>query len=218
MPYLDSIHGRTLLTNIPWNVVDFETRVGPGPQEPIEIAIVPLLNGEIDKDNIYSLLIKPSQKIPEFAEARFSHITNDMLASAPCVHEIKPEIRRRLSSGVLIHHSQGNIDTRLASDHFSINLDRLYEFNTLKLSKLIHQNCRGHSLDAVHKRFRINFDNVCKRYGDAFKKLGVENPQRHRALPDALVTAEVFRKMLKKITEDHDITTFARFKRFYFQE
>jgi DNA polymerase III epsilon subunit-like protein len=94
----------------------------------------------------------------------------------------------------------------------------LYEFNTLKLSKLIHPSTRGYALDVVYKRFRVNFDNVCKKYSDVLKKFGVENPQRHRALPDALVTAEVFRKMLTKLAGDHDIATFARFKSFYSQE
>jgi len=57
--YLDYIHGNTKLANITWNVVDFETTIGRN-KEPIEIGVVPIVNGSINKQNIFNSLMSPS--------------------------------------------------------------------------------------------------------------------------------------------------------------
>lgn len=170
MPYLDNIRGNRRLWNVPWNVVDFETTRG-APQEPIEIAIVPIRGGEIDYDGIYCSLLWPLA-IQPWRLWPHVPISPDMLENAPTVDQVRRDVRRLLIGAVFIQHAIGKnpgcgCDARLAARFFKVNWDRAYCFSTITLGKLLKPNARiGQSLDAL-----------CRRYQ-------VSNSQPHRALPD----------------------------------
>jgi DNA polymerase III epsilon subunit-like protein len=189
--YLDYIHGNTKLANITWNVVDFETTIGRN-KEPIEIGVIPIVNGSINKQNIFNSLIKPAHPAPLFLEE--SKVTADMLVDAPTIVDVFKEVRKRLLPGIFIEHSTNSFDVDIASNFFNINKDRIYYYSTLKLSRKLFPNVRnGHSLECVCRRLRVI------------------NRGPHRALHDALATAKVFLKMLY-LLEENGVTSFAKFQ------
>jgi len=193
--YLDPIHGNTNIWNIPWNIIDFEWVIKVKNPEPIEVGIVPIRQGAIQKDYIFESLIKPSKPIPSYAENEMN-ITNTMLENAPTLNDIKTVVRKIIMRGVFIEHSKNNCDIRCARNFFLINANRMHHFNTHKISKLINQRAGKHRLN-----------DLCNRWCVIHR-----NP--HRAMHDALVTAKVFIKMLK-LLEQNGISNFAKFKTFY---
>lgn len=198
MQYLEHIVGNTRIWNVPWNVINFETTYKIAHLEPIEIAIVPVIGGKVDEVRAYSTLLRPSRPIPKWIEGELP-ITNEMLEDAPEIDHIRREVRRKILSGVFVHHSKGErgFDVRFASEFFSVNADRLYIFSTIKLSQLITPNARvGHALYALCRRYRVT------------------NREPHRARSDAVATAKILIKMLK-VLQDRGFTTFSRFERFY---
>ncbi|MBM4294435.1 MAG: 3'-5' exonuclease [Deltaproteobacteria bacterium] len=194
--YLDYIHGNTSIWNIPWNIIDFEWVRKVKNPEPIEIGIVPIREGIIQKNDVYESLIKPTKPIPPYAENEMN-ITNEMLEDAPSLAEIRKEVKKIIMQGVFIEDSTNKCDIRCAVKFFLINDNKLYHFSTYSISKLIHPKARNkHALKAICNRWRV------------------VNSNPHRALHDALATAKVFIKMLK-VLEENGFSNFTNFQKFY---
>src|SRR5208283_4127557 len=102
--YLNYIHGNTSIWNIPWNVIDFEWVRKVTNPEPIEIGIVPIRQGIVQKNYAFESMIKPSKSIPSYAEYEMN-ITNEMLKDAPSLSELKMNVRKIIMEGVFIEHS-----------------------------------------------------------------------------------------------------------------
>lgn len=193
--YLDSISGNTRIWNIPWNVVDFETTMYVSKPEPIEVAIVPVIELEIDNAKIFSALLKPTQPLNEL-EGKTGIIQISELANSPRIEDVKREVRRCLVSAVFVHHSNG-FDKRFAANFFGANFDRIYDLSTLRMSRLINPGGDGHKLADVARRWKVNLS------------------EAHRATNDALATAKVFIKMIKYLRSQLGIETFAALLKYY---
>jgi DNA polymerase III epsilon subunit-like protein len=199
--YLDYIHGNTIFSNILWNVVDFETTMGHKGKEPIEIAIVPIINRVIKKEDIFNSFIKPNNPTPFWLEEKHKvKVTTKMLNDAPNLDEIAGEVRKKMLPGVFVAHMGKNkFDINIASDHFSINTKRIIHFDTMTLSRNLFPNNKTkkkHNLDVVCKRFKVT------------------NRDPHRAISDAMATARIFLKILNML-EENGVYNFAGFQKFH---
>ena len=195
MLYKD-VRRNTGLWNVPWNIVDFETTMLPAP-EPIEIAVIPIRGGEILRSSAYATLLRPSIP-PPWRIPRNVSIPAQMLEDAPPLDEVKAEVRKLLGSGVFVHQARGEaggLDARIASKFFSVNMDRVDCFSTIRLCKLCEPSA-SYSLEAL-----------CERYK-------VFNPVPHRAPSDAFATAWVFLQILEGLHRK-GVTTFGKFQDFY---
>ena len=162
-------------------IVDIETTGGLVKRDKItEIAIV-IHNGSEVIDQ-YQTLINPERSIPPFI-SNMTGITDDMVADAPLFCEVAKEIVLRTEGAVFVAHN-ARFDYGFLREEFG-RLGYPYtrkQLCTVRLSKRMLPELKSHSLDALIRHFNLKVKN------------------RHRALDDALATAEVFRR----ITHMHD--------------
>jgi len=159
-------------------IVDIETTGGLVKRDKItEIAIV-LHDGDNVIDQ-YQTLINPERSIPPYIST-LTGIRDDMVADAPLFCEVAKEIVLRTEGAVFVAHN-ARFDYGFLREEFS----RLgYAFTrkqlcTVRLSRKLLPSLRSHSLDSLIRHYQLQVEN------------------RHRALDDALATAEVFAKMTR---------------------
>jgi DNA polymerase-3 subunit epsilon len=157
-------------------IVDIETTGGLVKRDKItEIAIV-VHNGEEIIEQ-YQTLVNPERSIPSFI-TDMTGITNDMVADAPLFCEVAKDIVLKTEGAVFVAHN-ARFDYGFLREEFS-RLGYTYtrkQLCTVRLSKKLLPQLRSHSLDSLIRHYQLKVDN------------------RHRALDDALATAEIFRKM-----------------------
>lgn len=156
--------------------MDIETTGGHSGRDKItEIAIV-LHDGNQVIDQ-YQTLINPERSIPAYISS-MTGITDEMVAEAPVFYEVAKEIVLRTEGAVFVAHN-ARFDYGFLKEEFA----RLgYTFSrkqlcTVRLSRQLLPSLKSHSLDSLIRHFHLEVEN------------------RHRALDDALATAEIFRRM-----------------------
>jgi DNA polymerase III subunit epsilon len=164
-------------------VIDLETTgLKPGPAAITEIAAVRIKEGRPEEE--FTTLVNPGRRIPA-AITRLTGITSDMLRDQPSIATIFPQLQAFLGSAVIVAH---NADFDLSFLNFDAH--RLLSapllnpsLCTLRLARRLLSGLRFRSLDMVAA------------------SLGVSCFDRHRALGDARITAEVFLILLEKLRE-----------------
>ncbi len=140
-----------------------------------EIAIV-LHDGHEVIDQ-YQTLVNPERSIPPFI-TNLTGITNEMVADAPLFCEVAKEIVLKTEGAIFVAHN-ARFDYGFLKEEFG-RLGFTYtrkQLCTVRLSKKMLPELKSHSLDSLIRHFSLPIDN------------------RHRALDDALATAEVFRRI-----------------------
>ncbi|MEP6796230.1 MAG: exonuclease domain-containing protein, partial [Saprospiraceae bacterium] len=157
-------------------IVDIETTGGLVKRDKItEIAIV-LHDGHKVIDQ-YQTLINPERSIPPYI-SNMTGITDAMVADAPLFCEVAKEIVLRTEGAVFVAHN-ARFDYGFLREEFS-RLGYAYtrkQLCTVRLSRKLLPELKSHSLDSLIRHYALHVDN------------------RHRALDDALATAEVFKRM-----------------------
>jgi DNA polymerase III subunit epsilon len=168
------------LDEIAYTVFDTET-TGLQPadgDEIIAIGAVRVVNGRLLRQETFDRLIDPRRSVPA-ASRRIHGITTDMLRGQPTIDEVLPAFARFAEDTVLVGHNVS----------FDLAFLRLKEaptgvaftqpvLDTLLLSALIHPDHDDHTMEAIAAR------------------LGVDVTGRHSALGDALLTAQLFTRLL----------------------
>ena len=153
---------------LPAVVVDIETSGGSVTYDRIiEIGIVEITEQGI---NEWSTLINPRQLIPSMIQ-RLTGITNEMLETAPYFESVAKDILQRLNGRLFIAHNvrfdYGFIRNEFARLAYSFRAPLMC---TLKLSRALYPEAKGHSLEKIILRHQIYVQH------------------RHRALDDAKAT------------------------------
>src|SRR4030095_1737326 len=166
-------------------IVDIETTGGLVKRDKItEIAIV--LHNGVNVIDQYQTLINPERSIPPFI-SNMTGITDDMVADAPLFCEVAKEIVLRTEGAIFVAHN-ARFDYGFLREEFA-RLGYAYtrkQLCTVRLSKKMLPELRSHSLDALIRHFSLSCEN------------------RHRALDDALATAEVFRRITTTGHGEHE--------------
>lgn len=151
--------------------------------EIIQIGATRIVNGKLLRGESFEQLIDPHR--PLSAESVAVHgIRPEMLLGQPDVITVLPAFRAFVADTVLIAHNAA-FDLRflqLKEASTGVVFDRPV-LDTLMLSAVLHPNQESHRLEDIAER------------------LGVQVVGRHTALGDALVTAEVFIRMLPLLAE-----------------
>ena len=149
----------------------------------IEIGAVKLKNGEIiDK---FDLLVNPGVKLQEHI-VRLTHITDEMLKDCPSEEEAVKEFIKWVGDLPMVAHNAKFDASFISMAYQKYNLGEYKNpiIDTLQLSRAIDPDYSRHSLSALVKRYDIEFD----------------EEGHHRADYDALATAQIFHKMLLKLS------------------
>ena len=168
------------LTDLSYTVFDTET-TGLNPSEGdeiIAIGAVRIVNNRLLKHETYEQLIDPKRPIAAVSEA-IHGLSNEMLRGQPIIDEVLPQFHEYCADTVLVGHNAG-FDLRflqIKEDRTGIRFTQPV-LDTLLLSQVLHPNQQSHSLEAIAER------------------LGVTVVARHTALGDALVTGEIFLRMV----------------------
>ncbi len=148
----------------------------------IEIGAVKLKDGEIiDK---FDKLIKPPKPITERITSVTS-ITNEMVADCPNEELAVKEFLKWAGDDVMVAHN-AKFDTsfiEMCYKKYNLGEYKNTVIDTLALSRILDQEASRHGLSAITKRYGVEFD----------------EESHHRGDYDALATALVFHKMMKKL-------------------
>ncbi|MCF7844376.1 MAG: 3'-5' exonuclease [Kiritimatiellales bacterium] len=147
----------------------------------IELAALRIENGVIQEDAPFSSLVNPERDIPAEA-AQINHIHNEDVLGAPTIDQVIPMFLDFAQDSLLVAHN-ASFDLgflEVEKEHCWGYIDIPEAICTMRLSQSVFPQEFRHNLDALAIR------------------LGLELPDnRHRALPDVLLTAKALLKMLK---------------------
>ncbi|MGH8249376.1 MAG: exonuclease domain-containing protein [Steroidobacteraceae bacterium] len=151
--------------------VDLETTGGHAARDRvIEVGIVLLSSGRVVEE--YSALVNPGRRIPH-AIQQFTGISDAMVATAPPFAELADQVLSRLEGRLFVAHN-ARFDYGFLRGEFRRLGTRFRApvLCTVRLSRALTPDERGHNLDAVMRRH------------------GLACEARHRALGDAKVLAD----------------------------
>lgn len=169
-----------LLRDLAYTTFDTET-TGLEPangDEIIQIGAVRIVNGRLLRHECIDQLIDPQRAIkPEGIPIH--GITEDMVAGKPTIATVLPQFYQFCADTVLVAHNAA-FDMRFLQLKEASTGIRFTQplLDTLLLSAVIHPNQESHKLEAIAER------------------LGIPIIGRHNALGDAIVTGEVFLRMI----------------------
>jgi len=169
-----------LLTELSYTIFDTET-TGLNPaagDEIISIGAVRIVNHRLLRYETYEQLIDPKRPIDPLSQT-IHGISNEMLRGQPTIDSVLPQFHEYCADAVLVAHNAA-FDMRFLQLKEEATGVRFTQpvLDTLLLSEVLHPHQESHALEAI-----------CER-------LGVTVLARHTALGDALVTGEVFLRMI----------------------
>jgi len=167
------------LVELTYTVFDTETTgLVPGTDEIACIGAVRLLNGRLLHQDSFEQFVDPGRPMSEDA-ARITGIDEAMLRGQPRIEAVLLRFHRFCEETVLVAHNAA-FDLRflqLAEARTGVRFSQPV-LDTLLLSEVLHPNLAGHSFEQVAQRF------------------GVPVIGRHTALGDAIMTGEIFLRMI----------------------
>ncbi|MBI1906901.1 MAG: DNA polymerase III subunit epsilon [Rhodocyclales bacterium] len=175
-----------LLTELTYTVFDTET-TGLNPSqgdEIIQIGATRIVNGKLLRHESFEQLVDPRRPLnPE--SIPIHGIRPEMLVNQPTIDKVLPAFHAFAQDTVLIAHNAA-FDMRflqLKEGMTGLVFDQPV-LDTLLLSGVLHPNQESHRLEAIAERLNLTI-------------VG-----RHTALGDAIVTAEVFLKLIPLLAEN----------------
>ncbi|WP_037306903.1 3'-5' exonuclease [Amycolatopsis orientalis] len=175
----------------PWTqatlvAIDIE---GSGPQDPageaiLEIALIPIRDGEPDTAHAFTTLINPGRKITR-GPWTSPGLTNAVLETAPTLDEVASAITAQVAGATLVGHNV-RVDWRLL--HATLpDAAPAALLDTLRLARHRHPELsKGHGLQAWLERRNLTDETTRTAPGS----------QPHRALWDTVGTALLLREFM----------------------
>ena len=167
------------LAELSYTVFDTETTgLDPAVDQIIQIGAARLVNGKLLRQEGFEQLVDPQRSLPA-AGIAIHGIQPEMVRGQPTIDRVLPAFHIFVGDTVLVAHNAA-FDMRflqLAEARSGVVFDQPV-LDTLLLSAVVHPNQDSHRLEAIAERF------------------GITVIGRHTALGDAIVTAEVFLKLI----------------------
>jgi DNA polymerase-3 subunit epsilon len=173
------------LSELSYTVFDTET-TGLNPSqgdEIIQIGAARIFNNKLLRQECFEQLVDPKRSIPE-ATIPIHGIQPEMVHGQPTIDQVLPAFHAFAQDTVLVAHNAA-FDMRflqLKEQQTGAVFDHPV-LDTLLLSAVVHPNQDSHRLEALAERFNVTI-------------VG-----RHTAMGDAMVTAEVFLKLIPLLAE-----------------
>jgi DNA polymerase-3 subunit epsilon len=174
-----------LLSDISYTVFDTETTgLDPaGGDEILQIGAARIVNGKLLRGERFDQLVDPNRSIPE-ASTRIHGIGPEQVRGKPSIADVLPAFHAFIGDTVLVGHNVA-FDLRFLKLKEAASGQPFDQpvLDTLLLSSVVHPTEPSHGLETIAAR------------------LGVTTSSRHTALGDALVTGELFLKLLPLLAQ-----------------
>lgn len=157
----------------PLLVVDVEGN-GANPPDLVEVAALPVREGQPDTSTAGAWLVKPRHPVTPFA-ARVHGLTNERLENEPGWEEIADQVHTLLGTSWICAHN-AHVDHRVLSAHLP-TWRPTGVIDTIRLAKATHPGLPKYTLDALIEHLRPD--------------LSAAPAHRHRATFDAYATAQL---------------------------
>ena len=173
------------LADLAYTVFDTET-TGLDPSEGdeiLQIGAVRIVNGKLLHHERFEQLVDPQRPIP-VASIPIHGIRSAMVVGQPTIDQVLPAFHAFVQDTVLVAHNAA-FDMRflqLKEQQTGVVFDQPV-LDTLLLSAVIHPRQASHRLEAIAERFNVPVTG------------------RHTAMGDALMTAQIFLKLLPLLAE-----------------
>lgn len=151
--------------------------------EIISLGAVRIVNRRLLRDDVFDQLVDPKRRLSRESSAVHG-IQPEMLEGQLTIDRVLPAFQKFAEGTILVAHNAA-FDMRffqLKETSTGVTL-RNPVLDTLLLSAVVHPNQEGHNLEEIAERLGINI-------------IG-----RHTALGDAIVTGEVFLKLMQLLSE-----------------
>lgn len=150
----------------------------------IEIGAIKLSGGEIvDR---FSTFVNPLRPIP-YEIFQLTSITDDDVTDAPTIEEVLPKFIEFCKGSIMVAHNadfdMGFIKAK--ANELNLEWDKSY-VDTLGLARFLMTDAKKFTLDSIAKKYKIDMGH------------------HHRAIDDAITTANIFKIFLKQL-EPYDI-------------
>ncbi|HKM04698.1 MAG TPA: PolC-type DNA polymerase III [Lachnospiraceae bacterium] len=158
-------------------VFDLETTgFSPVKNRIIEIGAVKVVKGQIvDR---YSTFVNPEVPIPFHIE-KLTSINDSMVIDSPTIHHVLPEFLSFCQGSILVAHNASFDMSFLLENAMRLGIKTDFtSVDTVGIARILLPNQAKHTLDAVAKTMGIRLEN------------------HHRAIDDAVATAEIFIKFI----------------------
>jgi DNA polymerase-3 subunit epsilon len=179
-----------LLAELSYSVFDVET-TGLDPSagdEILSLGAVRIVNGRLLRQEAFDQLVDPRRRVA-LESLEVHGISPEMTRGQPTVEEVLPRFAQFVEGSVLLGHNVA-FDLRfleLKEGETGVRLTNP-ALDTLLLSAVVHPNQEDHSLEAIAER------------------VGVGVLGRHTALGDAILTAEIFLKLIPLLAAEGILT------------
>ncbi|WP_329453515.1 3'-5' exonuclease (plasmid) [Streptomyces sp. NBC_01724] len=154
-------------------VVDVEGN-GTHPPDLVEVAALPVRDGNLDTSTAGAWLICPPRPVTPYA-TRVHGLTNEVLAKAPAWRQISDQVHGVLGTAWICAHN-AHVDYRALTAHLP-NWAPAGVIDTLRLAKATYANLPSYGLDALIEHVQPD--------------LSAAPAHRHRATYDAYATAQL---------------------------
>lgn len=184
--------GQTLTGN--YVVFDLETTgIGAKSNQIIEIGAVKVEEGKIGET--FSVFVNPLRPIP-YPIQQLTGIDDSMVSNAKMIQEVLPEFIQFCEGCVMVAHNasfdMGFIEQKAKEQGIETDYTVI---DTVAVARALLPDLKRYKLDTVAKRLGVSLEN------------------HHRAVDDATATAEIFVRMLDRLSEK-DITTLEELNEF----
>lgn len=151
--------------------------------EMIELAAIRIVDGQLvrGKELEFSALIKPKYNSISPRIQSLTGISNDMVKDAPHIEAVFDEFIEFLGEDILLGHNAVAFDSRFIR---KAAIDR----------GIIMNNKYYDTMKCIRSSQELEFPNY--KLGTISSSIGVVNENAHRALSDAIATAEIYIKLL----------------------
>lgn len=175
-------------------VFDLETTgIGAKSNQIIEIGAVKVEDGKIGET--FSTFVNPLRPIP-YPVQQLTGIDDTMVSDARTIQEVLPEFIQFCEGCVMVAHNasfdMGFIEQKAKEQEIETDYTVI---DTVSVARALLPDLKRYKLDTVAKRLGVSLEN------------------HHRAVDDATATAEIFVRMLDRLSEK-DITTLEALNKF----
>ncbi len=177
------------LADLTYTVFDTETTgLNPSEDEIISVSAVRIVNRRLLRQEVFDQLVDPKKRLLA-KTTEITGISQDMVQGQPTIQQVLPQFHRFAENTVLIAHNAA-FDMRMLQIKEAATGTKFTNpvLDTLLLSAVAHPNNKDHSLEAIAQR------------------LGVNIIGRHTSLGDAIVTGEIFLKLVPLLAEQGIVT------------